>query len=442
MRRTAYLALCVLGLFPAAARADRAVVVGINKYPRLFRANLRGAVNDATEMADALRRYGFEVTVITNDDAEKLDILGELAQAAADTKKDPRQRFVFYFSGQGTNQRGGAPVLLPYDARPETGANDLTPQELYDAVSSIPARSHSIIIDANNSGGMTIVPSGSRTGGGAAPTCYLTSCRDNELAVEDTFGDVRRGVFSYYLANALKSPQKEAGVLTWADVHRRVADQMAVYLKDRQHPILSGEFAQVPLFEDPRSGAAPAGTTDATPRGRPGLPGAARGPIGPVATRDLWDELEKGPSAPGLLRVSMIPNRPLLTLGETLAFEARTGMPGYLIIVERGADERYNLLFPESRKVQDAWVQARSIISVPDKGDAFQASVAGVEQVRAYLFNSRSAAETFLEHFPEGRPTYEAMRSALQGAMIAPAPLYRSEYTFEVGATVGTARQP
>ena len=64
-------ALLVSAAFMAGtAQADRAVVVGINEYPKLAQgSNLEGCVNDAKGIETTLKAQGFEVVSLTNEQA-------------------------------------------------------------------------------------------------------------------------------------------------------------------------------------------------------------------------------------------------------------------------------------------------------------------------------------------------------------------------------------
>ena len=82
------------------AFADRALVIGINTYPNLDNRDLDGCVNDAVSVSDMLRVRGFEVTLLTDGQADREDILGKLRQMR--TQCRPNERFVLFFSGHGS----------------------------------------------------------------------------------------------------------------------------------------------------------------------------------------------------------------------------------------------------------------------------------------------------------------------------------------------------
>src|SRR5205823_13156173 len=92
------LAVFAGALLAGGARADTAVVVGVNQYGMLQHADLKGCVNDARAIAEGLRKYGFKVVVLADDQATRQGILGVISQL----KSTGNERVVFYFAGHGT----------------------------------------------------------------------------------------------------------------------------------------------------------------------------------------------------------------------------------------------------------------------------------------------------------------------------------------------------
>ena len=100
---------------PTQAQSRRALVVGISAYRENPLAN---AVNDATDMAAFLRRFGFDVTLERN--ADKLTIekaVNHFIQGA------PRSSVgLFFYAGHGL-QIDGVNYLVPLDARFTTASD-------------------------------------------------------------------------------------------------------------------------------------------------------------------------------------------------------------------------------------------------------------------------------------------------------------------------------
>src|SRR5262245_40267343 len=100
-RRFAAAALLALAA-AAAARADYfALVVGVNEYAG-ERPPLRCAVNDATELADVLKRSGYDpanVELLTNAKATRARVLDRLDDTLAG--RGPGDVVVVAFAGHG-----------------------------------------------------------------------------------------------------------------------------------------------------------------------------------------------------------------------------------------------------------------------------------------------------------------------------------------------------
>jgi len=102
---------------PALYRKQHAIVVGVNHYKRLSLPRLNNAVQDARSVAQTLRKKGFSVIELYNENATKdriLDALKEIKQHAI--SKDAT---LFYFAGHGDGVSGHNNVregyILPYE---------------------------------------------------------------------------------------------------------------------------------------------------------------------------------------------------------------------------------------------------------------------------------------------------------------------------------------
>lgn len=448
-------AAALLCLLPTGARADRAIVVGINQYPGLKDANLDGCVNDAQAMADALRRYQFDVTLLTDEKATHAGILAAL-RGAKETIK-PEERFVFYFAGHGANQRApGASFkdarsyLLLHDSQESSFASDLPGGELREAVRQIPARMRSIILDSCFSGGMVrskavgrktrfharIIGGGSKDlvecnnadqnrvvagdvmAGSTPDLCYFTASRDNEQAAEDEFGAKHYGVFTHFLVARL-----QGAPAMWGDVQKDVSAAVSDHVSDNQHPTLLPGFHDKALFDN---------------RPAPGAPS------------NVWTEINADNPDPERLQVTFHvrkaelagkPSPTAVTVDEDLfSFKARAGREGYLVLYARGPTGNLQVIFPKSRKVEDARVQAGKTFRLPaDEARSIKADQVGTERIRGILFSKPGTAEKFLGAFPEpsqpgGFPTLD-MKKARDLLLAQPAEkgeFFTSDFIFEV----------
>ena len=94
----------------------RAIIVGVNKYPRLSTSKcLRGAENDAKELSKILKEFGdFDVTTLVGRNATNLNIRKELNKVF---KKDEKafEIVVFFFAGHGIVGDSGIGYIAPSD---------------------------------------------------------------------------------------------------------------------------------------------------------------------------------------------------------------------------------------------------------------------------------------------------------------------------------------
>jgi len=451
LKRALFAAAAAAALAPTAAAADKALVIGVNKYPGLKNADLAGCVSDSRSMEQMLTDYGFQVRRLSDSQATKQGIVNALA--AMKTQCTESERFVFYFAGHGTDQTvGDQAALLPHDAQHESADNDLKRTELYEAIKAIPARSHTALLDSCYSGGMlpTFRALRSRTrrnryyardiGGGSRSfqagaqqnvpvndgdpraqiaggpgVCYYTAAKDNEQAAEEQFGSDRHGVFTYFLTRMLAPKARDSIRPVWADVNTQVSGQVAERLRDQQHPMLSPEFGKVPLFEA-RAGAPPA-----------------------PADANLWDVINTDNLDPAKLELRLVPNRTKIEQDEEITFEVKVGEKGYLAVFERGTSAKMRLQFPlpqdDKETIAGTVDQAAvnpGVIKIPDGKVflSFKAKDVGHEYLKAILFPSREMAEAFISKFPDGA-TREQLRD-LQRVSVKKVNFITSDITFEV----------
>ena len=84
----------------------RALCVGINNFKNYPSAALQGCVNDAHDMASVLKDFlGFtdqDITILTDSQATKQNIMGNLQKMVADAKQGIYSYLVFSLSSHGT----------------------------------------------------------------------------------------------------------------------------------------------------------------------------------------------------------------------------------------------------------------------------------------------------------------------------------------------------
>lgn len=434
-----------LGAVLPAARADQAIVVGINRYANLPKADLKGCVNDATHMKAALVKYGFQVTFLSDGQATKQNVLNALHSAAAHLRPD--EQFAFYFAGHGTTGKDKNASLMLADALLGSDVNDLSAKDLSQEVAAIPAKSRTVMLDSCFSGGMlrsshalTVGRKSFRTRGylrpdqrtaegtsrdlvlvnkrdsnqnvaetsDSAPVCYFTASRENEQSGEDTIDGQAQGVFTHYLTTQLAS---KTG--SWGDVQKGVGAQVSSYTQDQQHPTLSTGYDTAPVL-----GKA----------GKSGTPTNVQS-----AATSLWDAYNADHANPFHVLITMDPDQTTVHVNDKLSFTVNAGVDGYLLILEHGVSGNVNLLFPQSKDAADAKVESGRVVTIPSNPDQkFAPDKSGTERIKVLLFSSQAAAAVLLEKMPD---TLSLPYSALPkqgGSIRVPGKFDTSDVTFEV----------
>lgn len=260
----------------AARPGKRALLVGINAYPR---HPLRGCVNDVAAVRDFLiAERGFaaeQITALCDGEATRAAILRELEAAVAATKRS--DCFVFYFCGHGAQLASEDPrepdlldeVLCPIDFAwtPATAIVDDELQRIFDAFPV--GASLTWVFDACHTGDIdeeldarlayrglperalgaserpaSAAPTVSGAAAGASSPrilspsgrtlvshrgVILTACAATERAADILVDDVPRGAFTYHLLAAARGAP---GALTSA-VLASATDALATL---NQHP--------------------------------------------------------------------------------------------------------------------------------------------------------------------------------------------------------------
>lgn len=422
-----------------AAAADLAVVVGINKYPKLELGDLNGCVADAESMAKVLEGRGFQIVRVMDTMATKAAILRALGNAKS--RCGARDRFVFYFAGHGSDSRDGKCVILPHDALETSQANDITAKELEAAIRAVPAGAKTVLLDSCFSGGMLTSSKGLKRfktryhprklasskdiGSNDAGTnanlslssdiCYFAASRNNEQAHETEIKGVDHGVFTYYLTERIKTPG-----MSWGAMQTKVGGQVAKETEDLQHPTLTPSFSSKEVLAAPPDPVNPTSVK----------------PPDPLPEISVWDRYNEDRPDATKIRLAMEPNLTTLKVGEHLSFTATCGMDGYLVIIERGTSGGLQLLYPATKDVDAARVVAGQEI----KTGKFYPDSPGSERIKAILFAFKSDAEDLMESVPLPRSTpggkglepEEATHLKLKVDPANSASFYTSDFIFEV----------
>jgi len=424
-----------------AAHADKALVVGIDQYPRIPGANLKGCVNDARSMKQALERCGFQVRLVTNAGASRQGILDAFKAMA--TTCNPGERFAFVFAGHGTGPQPA--TILTYDSVKDTASMDITVEELNRAILSVPAASRVAFLDSCFSGAMArsirrlgrvgmrsrffkrakdiVVARVNQQDSNdhldvTGKVCYFAAARPNEEAQEDVFKGASHGIFSYFLSMELQPGS------SWMALQGKVGASVSNHVADQQHPTLSPAFSSLPVF-------------------------ATSGP--PAASSlssNLWEIFNRDRVDRSRLEITMQPNTTSVRVNEEgFRFSTRVEDTGYLVIVEHGVSGRINLLFPRDGNVQSAYVLAGQTVSFPvDPDEECFANTQGHERVRAMLFSASDVPDRIIKAVLDsngsgadaGSGYEDLVRRMKRDIVTRPVgqsipPFYTSDIVFEVG---------
>ena len=145
-----------------------ALVIGNANYPN--GNQLRNPVNDATDMAKALERIGFEV--IKSTDAGKESMMAAVNTFGEKLEQEKYKVALFYYAGHGM-QVGGKNYLIPVDAQPKSEVN---------------VKTSCVSVSDNILGVME------SSDEGRANVIILDACRDNPFAKNVTRGSQGRGL--------------------------------------------------------------------------------------------------------------------------------------------------------------------------------------------------------------------------------------------------------
>lgn len=313
--------------------ARHALLIGINRYPKIPGVDLEGAVNDAELMRSVLTgRFGFPAETtrsLREAEATQEAIRGALGEIAAVVGED--DVVVLFYAGHGSRRtdprQPGRMVesIVPQDSGRGAHPNlDIVDEEIDRWVQKVNEKtSHvTLIFDCCHSGSVTRDPFGERTreapvdlraavglfeepapaeGRGTAGwlpgrrrAVLIAACRADEIVSEHKVftGDavIHHGAFTYFLGQALLQASEGA---TWRDVLEQVAPQVTAQ-HGRQHPQLEGRIDEL-LFETRE--VQPAGYLEVLAAGE-GTVELAGGAAHGVRSGSLW--MVGAPGARGL----------------------------------------------------------------------------------------------------------------------------------------------
>ncbi|NVO16907.1 MAG: caspase family protein [Rhodoplanes sp.] len=245
----------------AAAEARTALVVGNAAYGF---APLANPLNDATDIAAALRGAGFEVTLATDADQPTLKAA---VRRFADTLKSRGGVGLFFFAGHGV-QVGGENYIVPISPRApsaeELRTASVTASEVVDAMTSAGNVLNIVVLDAcrDNPIAGTSTRGLSRIDSGASLFVSF-STSPGAVALD---GSGRNSPYAKHLTQALATPG-----LTLEDTFKRTLKGVYQETRGQQTPWLSSSFfgdfvfREAALAPRPMPSPAPAPPSSSSP---------------------------------------------------------------------------------------------------------------------------------------------------------------------------------
>jgi hypothetical protein len=395
--RLPILAAFSLAILPV-ARADQAVVVGVEQYAPLVAAStLKGCLNDAQGIAEAFRQMKFKVILLTNSLATRQNILDAFKEIQKTIKKD--ERFVFYFAGHG--RKAPRFALMPSDAT--ISGNDIEPKDLNDAILKITAKSRTVLLDSCFSGGMAagemsrgaddfeprffdpveersirFGPAKAQGSSSNKPDkletapgiCYYTASLDSEQALEATMDDGKRhGLFTYGLLKNLKTGK------LWSVVHNDVKKQIGKRLENSgrtQNPMISTAYMPTDALDNSKK------ATPAPPPGKTLL--------------DMWNLDNPNPE---MISLKIKPDLDIQEVGRQVSLEIKNGKDGFLVILGQVGNRFYQFYPYGSTQAVDARVR-KGTITFPSAQERLFFDTFGADHLKAMLFETPEKAEALM----------------------------------------------
>jgi len=394
----------------AAGRPGTAVLCGMDRYPklrgginRIGRDDLEEAgTNSARLVREALSKHGFatkDVVLLANPTkGQIIDAIRANAQ--------PGRPFLFYFLGHGSRDAAANGTLLAADAEDDKPDTYLRRDDLRRELTELIRKGVLVTacLDACESWSMAF-----ELGEKSLPRirafplyyeqfkaiqqrdrrsrpdtvedvllqpCFFTAADETQKAWVAPMPDLQNkniGLFSYYLAQALRSTGQED---LWENVYKKVAGSCRDYSSEHrlapQTPKISAVYLGTPLFQEKQKGV-----LDVDRLFDLEFPNSQ--------TLSVRVKPLKGPVNPASIKVS-----------EEFDIEIPVRGQGYLVAVEKTPDRRYRLHFPADGSVDAAHVADQTILLPLNSNKVFYHDRAGRDTFKAFLYQDRASAEKLL----------------------------------------------
>ncbi|PWU03818.1 MAG: hypothetical protein C5B51_18010 [Terriglobia bacterium] len=309
----AILSICLCSAIPARAadpffEHSYAVVIGIDNYSPPF-PKLRYGVKDAQAIATYLRKQGYEIIPLYNQDATKQGILAAMQNMLAPKLKNS-DRVLFFFAGHGhTETLGGQDrgYIVPFDGGP-LSASYISMDELANQSSYMDNARHQLFIMDSCYGGIlagtrasmvnTGIPDYLREVSRRYARQVITAGGKDQQVLDG--GPKGHSYFVDYLLEALDDGLADTngdGYITFDELSAYLTPRASIHQQTPASGILPRHGAGEYLFRSPRAGTlvsvsspAPAGSAL---RGAAEPAAAALSPV-PAAPRQAAADLPHG----------------------------------------------------------------------------------------------------------------------------------------------------
>ena len=244
-----------------------AVLVGVNQYHTGIRQDqslppLSFARQDASLLASVFLNQGYQVTTLTDFEVDKQHLLATLTALKKDNAHT-ESTIVFAFSGHGFQHDGLNYLAFGNTDLTRIESTALSIKELKHVISQLGFQNQVILIDAcrntpvKNTSNLTLNFTEDGTSEGNA---IMYSTAAGALSYEDPKIGQGQGVFSYYVAEGIRSMAQSGKQVTFSSlfnyVGQRVQHHVASTYGRQQVPYIAGERSGDPVLVSQQAASA------------------------------------------------------------------------------------------------------------------------------------------------------------------------------------------
>jgi alpha-tubulin suppressor-like RCC1 family protein len=222
-----------------------ALIIGNANYTRL--PKLKNAINDASDMADILKEFGWNVTLLLNADLPQME--QAVVRLGNSVSIAPSAVGLFYYAGHGV-QANGINYLIPTDADIASEVflkmKSLAAQSVLDELQSARNNLNIIILDACRDNPFSWARSGSRglsVISSQPPGSIIVFATGAGSVAQEGSGD--NGVFTAELLKNLRTPGLDIGELL-----NRTCSAVQEATNGQQNPAIYSQFFKSFYFNE------------------------------------------------------------------------------------------------------------------------------------------------------------------------------------------------